>query len=578
MKKISFSLRNFRRLNYIFFILSAVFTVFWALGIYFFSSSFISFYKGTALLMTYLEDYYFVRTLQDDVVSKALVKDVEDKLGGFIVFYELLNFRDRDYQEIREIWRNFGMEDDETFVVVFGTKIFRVIPGLMDEVRSAANEIYENINNLSTAFNEEEFKKLRSSSVKFLYSFNSTLRRTIIYFNIIVGLAVIYWVLVFAFFIIRYVERLRIIINSLSGSMLSFVKEGKAEKVDIIDEKSEEFLVLQNAANLVIDKNKSLNESISEVENQLLAFVEVIEVNAYTIYEVRMSMEGLISNLSNLDRESIEQNISNLSKTFSIVKKYVYDIKGMFEDFRGRVQNVFEPVETLYEMISKASEDYKQISQTVISYLNESNMFSKAISDALKRQYGELSEIMDSLRRIALNLKNIGINATVEFSRLSSSEALFQISRKIIDTSKNLQDLVLKSSIFIDDIRNDIAQSLDKIDSFYLMVSELSSDIQSISETVKLLLSDKDKVIEHIRHNYKLIFSISEILAEVEKITLNMNNVYYSLESNIKSLLELVGVKDSVKSILDVLDNVYSSLVEVKNVFSKVLENLRRYK
>ena len=578
MKKIFFSLKNFRRLNYIFFILSAVFTIFWALGIYFFSFSFIAFSKGASLLMIYIEEYYYVRVLPSEVISKKLVKDVEEKFGGFIVFYDLLNFKDRDYQEIREVWRNFGMNDSEVFIVVVGTKVFRVVPGLMDEIKGAANELYDNINNLSTTFNEEEFNKLISSSKKFLESFTDTIRRMVIYFTVIVGVAVIYWVSGFGFFIIRYVERLKIIIDALSKSMLSFVKEGKTEKIDIVDERSEECLFLQDATNLVIDKGKSLNEAISSVENQLVTVVEVIETNSYSIYEVKIAIENLISELSNLDRSSIEQNISNLSRTFSVLQKYTYDIKEMFEDFRSKSQNLFEPIETLYEIISKASEDYDQISRTVISYLKESNVFSKTISDALKKQYEKLSEIIDSLRRIALNLKNIGINATVEFSRLSSSEALFQISRKIIDTSKNLQDLVLNSSIFIDEVRNDISQTLKKIDSFYSMVGELFNDMQKVSDTVNSLISDKEKVIDNIRHNYNVISSISGILGEIEKITANMNSVYYSLESNIKSLLELVNLGEQVKPILDVLDTTYSSLIEIRDAFVRVVENLRGYK
>ncbi len=578
MKKIFFSLKNFRRLNYIFFILSAVFTIFWALVIYFFSFSFIAFSKGASLLIVYIEEYYYVRVLPDGVTSKKLVKDVEEKFGGFIVFYDLLNFKDRDYQEIREVWRNFGMNDSEIFIVVVGTKVFRVVPGLMDEIKDAANELYDNINNLSTTFSEEEFNKLRSSSKKFLESFMSTMRRMVIYFTVIVGLAVIYWVLGFGFFIVRYVERLKIIIDALSKSMLSFVKEGKTEKIDIVDERSGECLFLQDATNLVIDEGKSLNEAISAVENQLVTIVEVIETNSYSIYEVKIAIENLISELSNLDRSSIEQNISNLSRTFSVIQKYTYDIKEMFEDFRSKSQNLFEPIETLYEIISKASEDYDQISKTVISYLKESNVFSKTISDALKKQYEKLSEIIDSLRRIALNLKNIGINATVEFSRLSSSEALFQISRKIIDTSKNLQDLVLNSSIFIDEVRNDISQTLKRIDSFYSMVSELFNDMEKVSDTVESLISDKEKVIDKIRHNYDVISSISGILIEIEKITANMNSVYYSLESNIKSLLELVNLGEQVKPVLDVLDTTYSSLIEIRDAFVKVVENLRRYK
>jgi methyl-accepting chemotaxis protein len=309
-----------------------------------------------------------------------------------------------------------------------------------------------------------------------------------------------------------------------------------------------------------------------------VTIVEVIETNSYSIYEVKIEIENLISELSNLDRSSIEQNISNLTRTFSVLQKYTYDIKEMFEDFRSKSQNLFEPIETLYEIISKASEDYDQISKTVISYLKESNVFSKTISDALKKQYDKLSEIIDSLRRIALNLKNIGINATVEFSRLSSSEALFQISRKIIDTSKNLQDLVLNSSIFIDEVRNDISQTLKKIDSFYSMVGELFNDMQKVSDTVESLISDKEKVIDNIRHNYNVISSISGILNEIEKITANMNSVYYSLESNIKSLLGLVNLGEQVKPVLDVLDTTYSSLIEIKNTFVRVVEDLRRYK
>jgi methyl-accepting chemotaxis protein len=578
MKKIFFSLKNFRRLNYIFFILSAVFTIFWALGIYFFSFSFIAFSKGASLLMVYIEEYYYVRFLPNEVTSKKLVKDVEEKFGGFIVFYDLLNFKDRDYQEIREVLRNFGMNDSEIFIVVVGTKVFRVVPGLMDEIKDAANELYDNINNLSTTFSEEEFNKIRSSSKKFLESLMDTMRRMVIYFTIIVGVAVIYWVLGFGFFIIRYVERLKIIIDALSKSMLSYVKEGKTEKIDIVDERSKECLFLQDATNLVIDKGKSLNEAISAVENQLVTIVEVIETNSYSIYEVKIAIENLISELSNLDRSSIEQNISNLSRTFSVLQKYAYDIKEMFEDFRSKSQNLFEPIETLYEIISKASEDYDQISKTVISYLRESNVFSKTISDTLKKQYEKLSEIIDSLRRIALNLKNIGINATVEFSRLSSSEALFQISRKIIDTSKNLQDLVLNSSIFIDEVRNDISQTLKRIDSFYSIVGELFNDMQNISDTVKSLISDKEKVIDNIRHNYNVISSISGILGEIEKITANMNSVYYSLESNIKSLLELVNLEEQVKPVLDVLYTTYSSLIEIKDAFVRVVEDLRRYK
>jgi methyl-accepting chemotaxis protein len=578
MKKIFFSLKNFRRLNYIFFILSAVFTIFWGLGIYFFSFSFIAFSKGASLLMVYIEEYYYVRVLPNEVTSKKLVRDVEEKFGGFIVFYDLLNFKDRDYQEIREVWRNFGMNDSEIFIVVVGTKVFRVVPGLMDEIKDAANELYDNINNLSTTFSEEEFNKIRSSSKKFLESLMDTMRRIVIYFAVIVGVAVIYWVLGFGFFIIRYVERLKIIIDALSKSMLSYVKEGKTEKIDIVDERSKECLFLQDATNLIIDKGKSLNEAISAVENQLVTIVEVIETNSYSIYEVKIAIENLISELSNLDRSSIEQNISNLTRTFSVLQKYAYDIKEMFEDFRSKSQNLFEPIETLYEIISKASEDYDQISKTIISYLRESNVFSKTISDALKKQYEKLSEIIDSLRRIALNLKNVGINATVEFSRLSSSEALFQISRKIIDTSKNLQDLVLNSSIFIDEVRNDISQTLKKIDSFYSIVSELFNDMQNVSDTVESLISDKERVIDNIRHNYNIISSISGILSEIEKITANMNSVYYSLESNIKSLLELVNLGEQVKPVLDVLDTTYSSLIEIKYAFVRVVENLRRYK
>ena len=580
MKKIFFSLANFRKLVYIFFILSAVFTIFFVAGVYYLCSSFMVFSKGASLLMTYAEDYYFVRILPSEATSKKLVKDVEEKFGGFVVFYDLLNFRDRDYQEIREVWRNFGMNDGEIFVVVTGTKIFRIIPGLMDGIKSSASEIYENVNNLSTTFSEEEFNKLRDLLKKFLVSFMDTMKMAITYFLVVMGIGIIYWVGIFGFLIIKDVEKLKIVTDSLSSSMISFVKEGRTEKIDILDERSKECIVLQDATNLVIEKGKSLSESISMVENQLVTVIEVIETNAYTIYEVKTSIENLISNLSNLDREKIEQNINNLSRTFSILQKYSYDIEGMFEDFRSRSQNVFEPVETLYEIISKISEEYKQISKSVISYLKENNIFTKAVSDALKKQDEELSKTIDSLRRISLTLKNVGINATVEFSRVesSSSQGLFQISRKIIDTSKNLQDLVINSSMFLEEVRKSVSQNISKINTFSSMVSELYNDMEDISKVVENLVGDKEKTIDNIRQNYATLASISGILSETKKTTENMNSVYYNLENNIKSLIELVNLREEVKPILEILETTYSSLVEIRETFSNIIEGLKSIK
>lgn len=573
MPKLHFSIKGLRTRTILFVISSSVFILLLTLFSYLALFTFNSFTKGSILLQKYVEEYFIFSSEEGSkLISQETFSEISRKFEGFLVFDELINFKERDYREIEKVWLDFGMEKDEIRAVVTSTKIIRTIPFLTSDIKDTLSQIkieYKNTLSKTQKIDKEKIENIINTTSKLTSAFSKTMNKFIIIFILIITIITTGGLSFFSYLLFKDTNILSKILKSLSKNIHEAIA-GRYERIEIVDKKSEELYPLQEATNNVISKFEELEYVKKET-------IQTLTLSCNELENFIQELSNTISESKNyiylIEEEKIEEftkAFSNLTQIISYLTNNIDDLYQNFDKFRSSSIEIFEPISTIYDIIERLSFEYRSNLDLVSSYITDTSILIKSIETNLLSNKEKIDKALSDLTRASQKLRSIGINSSIEFSRtqISGIENLKAISNKIVELSKNLSQLFGEISLTISETDIKIRSDIDKISGFINSMKENEKRFLSFYDVIKNISSEKENTKRNIENNYNLL---SEILNVFDKIEVNKESIiqeFYQIDTEIKNL---VGFLSSFKN----LELIFRNLEKIISGVQTTLDNLR---
>lgn len=573
MKKVFFSLKRLNRATFGFLAISIVGVIFWFFFIIVLSGMIVSYTKGSSLLIEYTENY-FLSLYDRNVFSPEMVRDLENKIEGFYVFYELLYFKERKYSEIEKIWIDFGMDKGEVPLFVYGTTVMRNLP-VMNEVKESARKLKDKIDYCKlNGANHEDIEEVVIYLKEFHQSFYSTLYSVIYPSVFIISIFVFLLVGEFSWYLFKSLKLLNEIIAVISDKIDKILKKQSLEKIDIIDPRSE-CVVLQNSVNLMADRLNEIEKKKQGIVVKITQISESIEKATEILSSYIEIISGLKEGISKLNVDVISNMWDTLSRAFSVVDSEIKRLSTSIDSFRSLSGEIFEPISTLYSIIQESSDRYNLLKNTIFKYIYGTKDLVNSIQFSFEKLQKNVESIISELKRTSTNLRSIGINASVEFSKVSSSsEALSNISNRIVELSRELGTTFGSIKENMKSFNIELKQDINKVLSHIEVLSEISKDLEEISLTITTLSQEKDRVDSNIRYAYQEISNVLESISRVGGESEKIKSVFFEIEKKFKEIIEIMSVFINIYENINSISDIYHLLVDVNSYLKQAIKEL----
>lgn len=562
MKKIVFSLKKLKIGTAVFVVISLVNTLFWVVFVVFLLNILTSYTKGASLLTSYTKEY-FLNLHYPNAFEEGFREELEMKIEGFHTFYELLIHQQRSYKEIEKIWTEFGMKKEEVPLVVYGTMMMRDLP-MMETIKTSAQKLKEKIDLARTGkVTTKDITEISLILSEFHNSFYSAIN-SITYISLFIASFLALITLVsFSYFVLKQVSPLSAAVKVTSKHILSVLKKETYEKIDLIDPRSD-LAVIQESVNSLAEKLSNMERVKGKILDKILSISSFLEQKIEALAPYTSYIASLKESILNLDVNFVSNEWESFKRSFSIIDSEIKRIYESFEKFRNLSSGIFEPISSVYDIIEKTFSQYSLTRDVSLKYISETRNMVDAIQLSLEKSTESIGYVLSDLKRISSNLRSLGINASIEFSKFSSeSEALSGIATKIVNLSRGLGELFSNMRTSIEEFKIEITQSLTKVRGFIDSFSEMEKTLDEISSTVLTLLNEKKTVESNISSAYTVIAesitSMSSIKGESEKLLM----VFYQLEKRFGGLLDFVS---SIVSLFREADIVLAMTEELKSL------------
>ncbi|MCX8029131.1 MAG: hypothetical protein N2712_03955 [Brevinematales bacterium] len=571
MKKIFFSLRRTKFIVFSYLFVSIIGVVFLASLIVFTKNMLISYTKGASLLISYVKEYFLI-SFNQDLFSRDKLEDIERKVKGFYVFYDILNSRDLPYQEIEKAWLEFGINKDEISYIVNGTKIIRNTP-FVYELKVVSDKL---ANDLKKILNGEKVPSeiVISNLEEFHLTFYKAMDKMLKFIIIVVSTIVLLIVIPFSIFLVLKMNSLSEIINKVTHRINQNLKGTNYEEIDLIDPRSE-FIILQETVNSVSDKLNHIQHTKNQVIDKMNQINQLLSNVFTSVYDYIKRMEDLKSNTGNIEVEHFSESWNKFSSSFSKIDSNIKRLYENFDKFRKLSLQTFEPISSMYEILINILKNFELIKQVFFKYIHETRSIINSVQSSFSKEEEKVLVILDEMKRISSNLRSLGINASIEFSKISTAnEALSNISSKIVDISKDINSMFgnLKSSI--ESFEIELKNNMDKLSSFITSLSQFDRDIQSMLSALETLSTEKETTNQNITSAYN---SISNILDSVSN-TVEQNEVilsaFYDLEENFKHIMKLIEVVISLVREVDKNIGIVQSVNDIVHELRRISDEI----
>ncbi|MEN2997542.1 MAG: hypothetical protein ABDH28_00670 [Brevinematia bacterium] len=174
-------------------------------------------------------------------------------------------------------------------------------------------------------------------------------------------------------------------------------------------------------------------------------------------------------------------------------------------------------------------------------------------------------------------LRTIGINSSIEFSKLSSSsEALSDIATRIVNLSREVSSVfgAVKSSM--EGFEIELKQNIDKMKGFIESFSEIGKNLEEISATINTLSEERVKAESNINSAYNTISEVLSSLSHLERENEKLLETFYQFEKNFESVLEFVNSFHSIYEGIDTFIEAYKEITKLLSELSLVSEELKK--
>ncbi|MCX8096252.1 MAG: hypothetical protein N3D81_01995 [Spirochaetes bacterium] len=503
----------------------------------------VSYTKGASLLIKYSEEYLFYK-YDPKLFDVEKASEILTKIEGFYVFYDILFFKDRPYREIERIWSDFGMSRDEIWVVVSGTRIMRNLP-IMDYIKDKANVLKNNFDIVGENKNVDINRVLKDVE-EFHSSFYSTMNSLIYPSVFLVSLLIGSIISLLSFFTLRSFNSMNQVID-LTTSKINLILKGRSfEKLDIIDPSSE-CIVLQDAVNTVSEKFKAIQSARDDVMERIVHITKKLETEFESLSSNIQSVITFRDSIGSLEISELDKSWSQFMNIFSVIDASLKSASRDAENLRSLSLNIFEPVSSIYDILSSTLQQFSLINEIFFRYISETGDFVNTIQISFKREEERINSLLSEMKRVSMNLRSLGINASVEFSKIPSGETLTGLSSKIVDLSKDISSIFGSASASIENFELELKNSSNKILSFINSSSQIEKDLKDIFLTLKTLSSDRDNVSKNIENAYKIISDVMEVFSKLEERSKELSSSFYRIEQTFKQMYMII--ESSIKSV-----------------------------
>ncbi len=574
MNRIHFSLKKLNVSVFLFVGISILITTVLLALISFLTNTLLSYTKGSSLLITYSQNYVF-SVYDKNLFSQEEKVNLEKKIQGFYAFYELLFFKERPQKEIESLWLDFGMTKQEIQTVILGTKVMRNFP-ILDKIKLSAENVKNKLDIIKNAslLEKENIKEILHLLEEFNYNFYSTMTPLISFVLIISSILISAILIFFGYYIITNLIPLNRIIKVISEKFNLILKKEKFDKVDIIDPRSE-CIVLQEAVNSISDKFKIIENKKEEISNKMNELISSINEKMEITKNNIEALKEVGKVIGNIKVDAFEKELDTFNKSFSLIDSEIKDIVRNFEKLRSVSVEIFEPIETTYEIIEKASTKYKLIKDISLNYISETQEISKSITNSLEKSYKDTTNSLENLKKTSLNLRGIGINATIEFSRISSSEqSLTNIGSKIVELSRDLSKIFADTKSALEKLQVEIKQDITRINNFAEALKESDREITEISSILSTLAKEKEKATNEIDKAQK---SLSEIINSISSINEQKETIlrsFFQIDNALKNLREYIEITSKIQSTIEELTETYEVIKSINTEVSKEISKI----
>ncbi|MFN4245512.1 MAG: hypothetical protein ACK4F9_05110 [Brevinematia bacterium] len=577
MSRIYFSLKKLNISIYLFITLTSIVIIFLIVLFFILNYTLLSYTKGSKLLITYFQNYA-LSIYNKELFTNEEKEEIEKKIQGFYAFYELLFSMERNDKEIEKLWLDFGMTKQEIQLVLLGTKALRNFP-IMDKIKSISKELKNKLDEIEQTklLEKENMKNVLYTLDEFSKSFYSTMSPILAFVLLISSVLIISILIFFGYYLIKNLIPLNKIIELMSKRIKSILERESFTEIDLIDPRSE-CVVLQDSVNAISRKF----ENIDFLKKQILSITkETLQTIDEEIDYMKTKIETikeLEENMVKIEESKIIKSWEIFTKSFSSIDSYIKSIINKFENLRNTSVRLFEPISTIYEIIEKASTKYKLIKDLSLKHISESVEISKSITRSLDEAYQNTIIAFEELKRISTNLRSIGINTTIEFSRISSSDkSLTNIGSKIVKISKDLSKIFVDTESQLEQLKTEIKQDINKLLSFSEAINGINKELEEISSVISGLSREKDKTIDDINSSYKSLSEIIELLSDIteenEKILRNffeMENMFKIIIENLKQISVIKEISKYIVETYEFLKTISSSISEQINKINEI--------
>ncbi len=536
---------------------------------YFFNSVKDYMLKGASYLSRYIEEYYVFKILENEgfILSEKAKRESENNIYSFIIFKDLLNFKDHDPDEIRKYWKSFGMKDNEISIVIFVSKLSRNIPGMMDEIKKSTDELEKSIFSISkeTRYSEESIDSIREKVNTFYQSIQNTLNRfTIVFYSIVNTFSII---LIF-YSVIYIFSQIRLTKNTILDMRYSFQKSIDSKEYNYIQlvpksKDSNLLYIFQETLNKGISFSRTVNETLITLDEE---FEKILVDLGSIVANAKGSLEESSSQLrffENIDSSEIDKNINDIQNLLNFINKISKDIREICSRATLNVSEFINISNVFTNIVSEFSKKASSLKDLISEHIDQSKIFIDYINSTYSTFVGEIENLISKSSEIASKMRAVSINSVIEASKItsgSSGESIKVLSNKTIEISRKISFLNSEISRNLEKTKSEVFSSIKRIEGY----SEAAKEIKNIFD-------ETTSTLDRISESYSSISGVGE----------NLQNFSSNLLSNVSDFIQASNMLNSnISKFIQIMENVKSMeylsehIKNAMSIFTSTIERL----